>query len=51
MLANLIMFLCRIHYKKYGKAIFYIKGTGKDFPRYLLYTEDYYMYKKFGDVI
>jgi len=26
--------------KKYGKAIFYIKGTGKDYPRYLLYTEN-----------
>jgi len=39
-MCKLILFLCRIYYKKYNKAIFYIKGTGKDMGRYLLYTEN-----------
>lgn len=41
MLVKVIMFLCKIQYKKNnGKPILYIKGTGKDYPNYLLYTED-----------
>lgn len=39
MIANLIMLLCRIQYRHYKQDIFYIKGTGKDYGRYLLYTE------------
>ena len=39
MISKLIMWLCSIQYEKYGKSIFYIKGTGKDYPKYLLYTE------------
>ena len=40
MIARLIMFLCSMQYKKYGKVIFYINGTEKDYPKYLLYTEN-----------
>ena len=43
---KLIMWLCHMKYKKYGMPIFYIKGTGQDFPKYLLYTEDENVYKK-----
>ncbi len=31
---------------KYGKPILYIKGTGKDYPKYLLYTEDEWVYRR-----
>lgn len=40
MLAKLIMFLCHLYYKKDKKPIFFIKGTGRDYPKYLLYTEN-----------
>lgn len=46
MIDRLIMWLCHLKYKKYGKPIFYIKGTGKDYPRYLLFTEDASVYRK-----
>jgi hypothetical protein len=46
MLGRIIMFLCSIYYKKYGEPIFYIKGTGKNYPKYLLYTEDRNVYKR-----
>jgi hypothetical protein len=46
MLANIITFLCSIYYKKYGKPIMYIKGTGKQYPSYLLYTENEEVYKR-----
>ena len=46
MVANIIMFLCRLQYKKYHKAIFYIKGTKEKYPRYLLYTEDKNVYER-----
>lgn len=39
MLTRIIIFLCRIKYKKYKKPIFYIRGTDKHYPRYLMYTE------------
>lgn len=45
MISKLIMWLCHIKYKKYGMPIFYIKGTGEDFPKYLIYTEDKFVYK------
>ena len=51
MIAKLIMFLCRLQYKKYKKPIFYIKGTNKDYPRYLLYTEDKSTYERMDDQI
>lgn len=47
MIDRLIIWLCRIRYKKYKKPIFYIKGIEKHYPRYLLYTEDEDMYIKF----
>lgn len=46
MLTRLIVFLCKIKYRKYKQPIFYIKGTGKDYPKYLLYTEDENAYKR-----
>lgn len=46
MIDKLIMWLCHMKYKKYGMPIFYIKGTGQDFPKYLLYTENKIVYKK-----
>ena len=49
MLTNIIMFLCHIQYKKYRKAIFYIRGTGKQYPNYLLYTEDKNVYQRMED--
>lgn len=49
MLSKLIMFLCSIHYKKHGKPIFYIKGTGKDYPKYLLYTENEAVYRRMDE--
>jgi hypothetical protein len=46
---RVIMFLCSILYKKYNKPILYIKGTGKDYPRYLLYTQDENVYKRMDE--
>lgn len=46
MLANIIMFLSSIYYKKYNKPIMYIKGTGKQYPCYLLYTENEDVYRR-----
>jgi hypothetical protein len=46
MIERIIMFLCSIQYKKYKQPIFYIKGTEKQYPRYLLYTEDENVYKR-----
>lgn len=43
MLTKLIMFLIHLQYRKTrerGYGIHYIEGTGKDFPKYLIYTED-----------
>lgn len=44
MISWLIIKLCSYEYKKQKKnnslfTIFYIKGTGKDYPKSLLYTE------------
>lgn len=46
MIVKIIMWLCHIKYKKYGKPIFYIKGTENDYPKYLLYTEDKNVYQR-----
>lgn len=45
MLVRLIMWLCHIQYKRYKEErykedIYYIKGKGKNYPKYLLYTEN-----------
>lgn len=34
------MFILHLYYKKYGEPIFYVKGKGKAYPKYLLYTEE-----------
>ena len=46
MITKLIIWLCHIKYKKYGKPIFYVRGTGEDYPIYLLYTEDENVYRR-----
>ena len=46
MLERLVMWWLHRQYLKYDKAIFYSKGTGKDYPKYLLYTEDTNVYKR-----
>lgn len=48
MIDKIIMWLCHIRYKKYGMPIFYIKGLkkDKDYPKYLLYTEDEKVYQR-----
>jgi hypothetical protein len=48
-LSNIIIGLCSISYKHYKQPIFYIKGTGKDYPHYLLYTESENVYKRMDD--
>ena len=45
-LVRLIMWLCHIECKRYKQDIFFIKGTGKDFPKYLLYTENINTYNR-----
>ena len=49
MLVRLIMWLCHLNYKKWGKPIYYVKGTGKDYPKYLIYTEDERVYRRMDD--
>lgn len=44
-----VMWWLHRQYKKYGKAIFYIKGTGKYYPKYLLYTENINVYRRMED--
>lgn len=43
---EIVMFLCSILYRRYGKAILCVKGTEREYPRYLLYTEDEKVYKR-----
>ena len=46
MLARFVMFIMHLYYKHEGQPIYYIKGTGKDYPKYLLYTEDEHVYRR-----
>lgn len=52
MITKIIMFLCKIEHKRIKKEnnqniqILSIKGNGKDYPKYLLYTEDENVYKR-----
>lgn len=46
---NLIMFLCHIQHKKVKQQIMYIKGTGKQYPSYMIYTEDKNIYKRMDE--
>ncbi len=45
------IFLWWLHrqYKKTNQPIYYIKGTGSDYPKYLLYTEDEHVYQRMDD--
>jgi hypothetical protein len=43
---RIVMFILHLYYKKHGEPIFYVKGTDDDFPKYLLYTEDPYVYER-----
>jgi hypothetical protein len=49
---RLIFWLLRLQYRKYLKKsntnhpIFFIRGTGKQYPRYVLYTEDPNVYAR-----
>ena len=45
----LVMWYLRRQYRKFGKPILYVRGTGKDYPRYILYTEDANVYKRMED--
>jgi len=49
MITKLIVLLCSLQYKKYGKPIFYIKGNGKDEGIYLLYTQRKDIAKRMDD--
>lgn len=46
LIANIIILLCRILYKKTECDILSIKGHGKEYPRYLLFTENENVYKR-----
>lgn len=45
-IAKFVMWWCGKECKKYGKPIYYIKGTGKDYPNYLLFTNDKEVYHR-----
>ena len=46
LLMTIIMSLSHLLYIKHKKPpIIYIRGIGKDYPRYMLYTEDADVYK------
>lgn len=45
-MCRLIMWLCHVMYKKDSMPILYIKGVEKDYPKYLLYTEDEHVYQR-----
>lgn len=50
MITRFVMWWLSRQRKKYGnKAIFYIRGTGKDYPRYLLFTENESVYNRMED--
>lgn len=48
-IGRLIIFLYHIEYKYFKDDFLYIKGTGKHYPRYLLYTEKENVYKRMDD--
>lgn len=49
-ITKLVMWWIHRQYLKYGETIFYIRGTGRDYPRYLLYTEEPRVYEKFDRI-
>ena len=46
LICRFVMWLLHTRYIKTGEPIFYIKGLGKDYPKYLLYTEDETVYRR-----
>lgn len=50
MITRLVMWWIHRQYLKYGETIFYIRGTGRDYPRYLLYTEEPRAYEEFDRI-
>lgn len=49
MLIRLVIWILHREYKKCGNQILYVKGLGKDFPKYLLYTEDEDVYVRMDE--
>lgn len=45
----IVMWVLHRMYTKCNKPILYIKGTGADYPKYLLYTEDVNVYQRMDD--
>ncbi len=41
-----IMLLCAIEYRKHRDNVLLIKGEDKDYPKYLVYTNDEYARKE-----
>lgn len=48
-LTEMIMLILHRMYVKTGNDIMYIRGVGKDYPKYLLYTENPNVYKRMDD--
>lgn len=47
LLVRIIMWCGHLLYKKYQHdAVLYIAGVGKDYPKYLLYTENENVYSR-----
>lgn len=46
LICRFVMWLMHTRYVKIGEPIFYIRGVGKDYPKYLLYTEDETVYRR-----
>ena len=46
---KIVMWCMRRLYRTYKQPICYIRGTGKDYPRYILYTENANVYKRMED--
>lgn len=49
MILKIVMWYLHRQYKKHKQPIYYIKGYNKDYPKYLLYTENERVYKRMDD--
>ena len=49
MIKRLVIWWLHRQYVKYKQPIFYMKGKGSDYPKYLLYTEDENVYRRMED--
>ena len=45
-ITRLAMKLLHVCYKYYNEDIFYVRGTGKHYPKYMLYTENPNTYQR-----